>query len=115
MWLLSGMPPGHPFQGDEPKHLEEENKKLKDNTKDSSPRLPRRPFLSKSNFDSTMSLFKPDPDDKVKTSRIGSDRSAFDSSKMMAYDDFTNEDVGNIIMDAPENRKLEPDHEIILD
>jgi hypothetical protein len=37
--FFTGMPAGHPFQGSQPKHLEEINSKKIS--------LPRRPFLSK--------------------------------------------------------------------
>merc|ERR1712223_1363605 len=75
----NGMPAGHPFQGSQPKHLEEMNSKKQIS-------LPRRPYLSQ---------------DSSKPRALGRKlEEKFDTEKMMRYDDFTDEDVGNIAMDA---------------
>ena len=85
------MPAGHPFQGSQPKHLEELEKREKIS-------LPRRPYLSKNAEKKSLTLMTEEN---------------FDNEKMMRYDDFTDEDVGNIIMDSdplppelPERRLL---------
>ncbi len=73
---ITGMPAGHPFQGSQPKHLEDLNR---------SPgpiALPRKPYLTS------------------KRALVSMTDENYDTGKMMRYDDFTNEDVGNIIMDA---------------
>ena len=72
------MPAGHPFQGSQPKHLDEHNNSREQIS------LPRRPFLSKTSAKSLLLMTEEN----------------FDTDKMMRYDDFTDEDVGNIIMDA---------------
>ena len=69
------MPAGHPFQGGQPRHLETSASK--------SFNLPKRPFLSSNQQQAAIE--KEDID--------------FDTDKMMRYDDFTDENVGNIIMD----------------
>lgn len=71
------MPAGHPFQGSQPAHLE--NQEIK---------IPRRPFLQRAAPKRNLLLLN-----KVESEN-------YDTEKMMRYDDFTNEDVGNIIMDA---------------
>merc|ERR1712083_522725 len=75
----NGMPAGHPFQGSQPKHLEVINNKQYS--------LPRRPFLSQDSSKMSKPLGR-----KIEEK--------FDTEKMMRYDDFTDEDVGNIVMDA---------------
>ena len=106
------MPPGHPFQGDQPKHLEEQNQQIKAEEKGRQfgfPKLPKRPFLSTNDFESTHT-FGPPPRPPTPSHRHGTrkkeEEELFNSDKMMAYDDFTNEDVGNIVMDAHDSRKL---------
>merc|ERR1711936_1426839 len=75
----NGMPAGHPFQGSQPKHLEVINSKKQIS-------LPRGPYLSQ---------------DSSKPRALGRKlEEKFDTEKMMRYDDFTDEDVGNIVMDA---------------
>jgi hypothetical protein len=82
---LPGMPAGHPFQGQQPKHLDaQEHTSV---VAFDSARLPKRPFLSSSKSVQPLRSNKANDVD-------------FNSDKMMSYDDFTNEDVGNIIMDA---------------
>ena len=83
------MPAGHPFQGSQPKHLEESNRASRGNRVG----LPRKPYLSKH----TLALIKT------------AGETSYDTEKMMRYDDFTNEDVGNIIMDAEPLEKQEDD------
>lgn len=92
------MPAGHPFQGSQPKHLEEGNRA----SRGGRVALPRKPYLSKH----TLALIKT------------AGETEYDTEKMMRYDDFTNEDVGNIIMDAEpkqsedKNSRQEEDDEI---
>ena len=74
---FSGMPAGHPFQGGQPRHLESAIRK-------GSINLPKRPYLSSKQHPKIVP--KEDYND-------------FDTAKMMRYDDFTDENVGNIIMD----------------
>ena len=110
------MPPGHPFQGDQPKHLEEENSNIQVEEKGRQfgfPKLPRRPFLSTNNFDSTHTFrppsrppTRPHHNHNIHGNRKNEEEAQFNPDKMMAYDDFTNEDVGNIIMDAHDSRKM---------
>ena len=86
------MPKGHPFQGGQPSHLE--------STKHSFS-LPKRPYLSS----------KQQPKIVPKVDNYDE----FDTAKMMRYDDFTDENVGNIIMDEEPLPVIERGANIIED
>ena len=90
---FTGMPKGHPFQGGQPSHLE--------STKHSFS-LPKRPYLSS----------KQQP--KIVPAKVDN-YDEFDTAKMMRYDDFTDENVGNIIMDEEPLPVIERGANIIED
>ena len=112
------MPAGHPFQGSQPKHLDALQK----------PKGRRIFFCLLQIFKNfiTFDFFKiltgprrpTSPRRKIPTNltpalpKSMTDENNFDTDKMMRYDDFSNEDIGNIIMDAiPESELDQPDNE----
>ena len=123
------MPAGHPFQGSQPKHLDTLQKPKGRRIVFSlqifeEKKVPYKSFLI-SNF-ITFDFFKiptgprrpTSPRRKIPTNltpalpKSMTDENNYDTDKMMRYDDFSNEDIGNIIMDAiPESELDQLDNE----